>query len=663
MDTNASVAYSPDGKILATTGIGNAIGLWDPHTGEELGALCGHTADVRSIAFSPNGKLIASGSRDKTVRIWDVATRKELHCLNDHEQEVNSVAFSTHGDELASGSTDATIKLWRTATGGLVRTLHGHTGAVNSVVFQRGGKLLASASDDKSIKLWDLATGREQRTITDDTEPVCCVSFSPDGKQLLSASMDKTIKVFRVHDGQEVNAMRVATYVAVFTADGKHIVSAGYNGLIQVWNTATGAEMHPRSSPASQVVSSEVVYHAKKQSGPADLPTFGDRGIWFVYAKCATSLAISPEGSSIAIADRDGSVNIWDTASGRQRCSVAGQPYCKFLVFSPNSKWLVSDSGSSIRLREAATGRQICCWQAIDSGGGVPSIAFSPDGSKIYSIVDLRTPEENSMRHALRVWDFASRTCLQTLELNTKSENQIAVSPDGQTLATGTDADGLALFEAKTLKKLAALHGFTRSAATVAFSPNGQLIAAGIWDSTVRVWNVKSRELVHVFKTNSNTVSIAFSPDGKTLATGADEDGCSPMTAGHHGSTKAPNLNTKNNGDPKSVLVQIWNVADGKLLGSFSRRTQYPTTESIAFSADGKTLACINGPGLVAFWNIETGKILPIGCASDGASRIVFSPNGSMFAVNSPPLIDRWTISPAKRLPTYMESACGKRKH
>jgi WD40 repeat protein len=161
--------------------------------------LTGYTSDVWSVAFSPDGRLLASGSNDKTIKLWEVASGSLVRTLSGHTDWVRSVAFSPDGRLLASGSYDDTIKLWEVASGREVRTLTGHTGWVWSMAFSPDGRLLASGSNDKTIKLWDVASGREVRTLTGHTNWVNSVAFSPDGRLLASGSY-KEIRLWDISD-------------------------------------------------------------------------------------------------------------------------------------------------------------------------------------------------------------------------------------------------------------------------------------------------------------------------------------------------------------------------------------------------------------------------------------------------------------------------------
>jgi WD40 repeat protein len=165
-----SLEVSPDGKRIASGGGGSEgtlekpdwhgeVKVWDVATGECLLTLRGHKQLVTAVAYSPDGKLLASGSQDNMVRVWDAATGRLIHTLRDHTEALASVAFSPDGERLASAGQDRTVRLWDVASGHLTFTLRGHGSAITSVTFSADGKRLATASEDHTARVWDAGSG------------------------------------------------------------------------------------------------------------------------------------------------------------------------------------------------------------------------------------------------------------------------------------------------------------------------------------------------------------------------------------------------------------------------------------------------------------------------------------------------------------------------
>ena len=188
------VAFSPDGRILAVAA-GMTVKLLDAENGREIDTLIGHRiTSVNSVAFSPYGHILASGSQE--IKLWDVSNGSELRTISGHENSIQSLAFSPYGLILASASVDNTVRLWDVASGSQLRVLTGHSSRVDGVSFSPDGRLVASASWDPSVKLWDVANGSDLRTLKGHTLWVTCVAFSPDGSMIASGSDDGTVRIW-----------------------------------------------------------------------------------------------------------------------------------------------------------------------------------------------------------------------------------------------------------------------------------------------------------------------------------------------------------------------------------------------------------------------------------------------------------------------------------
>jgi WD40 repeat protein len=253
-----SVAFSYDGKILATGSADKTIILWDVETGEKLKTLKGHSHYIYAVAFSPDGTILASGGRDRTIIIWNTVTGQEITRLSAHRHTVMSLAFSPDGKILASGSADQQIILWDTSTWEEIRRLRGHRHHVYSVAFSPDSKTLASGSRDKTIILWDIGSGEKINTLKGHRHIVQSVTFSPDGRILASGSRDKTIVLWDVKTGKKLYTLkghRSIIYSVAFTPDGKFLVSGSRDKTIVLWDVKTGKKLYTLKGHKGEVMS------------------------------------------------------------------------------------------------------------------------------------------------------------------------------------------------------------------------------------------------------------------------------------------------------------------------------------------------------------------------------------------------------------------------
>ena len=278
-DAVSGVAWSPDGRFLASASHDKTLQVWEASNGKLWLTYGGHSDAVRSVAWSPDGRFLASASDDKTVQIWEVSNGKRWKTYSGHSCGLWAVAWSPDGRFLASASRNNTVHVQDASYGALLLTYHGHSDYVVDISWSPDGYFLASASDDKTVQIWEASTGNCRLTYGGHLSRVCAVTWSPDRRFLASVGYDGTMQVWSSSDGQcwlIYDSHSRCVRAVAWSPDGHFLASVGEYGITQVWEASTGK-------------------------------------LWLTYSGLydVSSIAWSPDGHFLALASYDTIVEVW----------------------------------------------------------------------------------------------------------------------------------------------------------------------------------------------------------------------------------------------------------------------------------------------------------------------------------------------------------------
>ena len=656
-DRANSVAFSPDGTILASGSIDH-ITLWDVATGKNIATLAEHPYTNRSLAFSPDGTTLASGSGDH-IRLWDVEMRIPITTLRHRQGDVvYSVIFSPDGTTLASGTHDHIVKLWDVATGENIAMLEGHTGTVNSVAFSPNGLILASGSNDTTVKLWDVVTKENIATLAGHTRRTHSVSFSPDGTTLASGSYDGTVKLW---DMSEWLQPRPQTLVKISGDNQQGMINVQLDNPFVV---------EVRDQYGNPLQGAQVAFTVTTGGGRLSGRFTTENAKTDANGRAHSTLTLGPETNTVEASIPGIEVTFNAVGIGTPTTPVAGGDYQKWhlpdgaiarlgkgiigvgdraVAFSSDSQCLAVASGIGVWLYDVATSREL----ALLTGhkGWVSSVSFSPDGKILASGSDDAT---------VKLWDVATGENIAILAGHTRRVNSVSFSSDGTMLASGSDDTTVRLWDIATRTNIATFEGHKNSVRSVSFSFDGATLASGSWDKTVRLWDVATQTHITTLEDTRAVQSVAFSPDKTTLAVGAGNE------------IKLWDVETRTNTAilrHRSVVFSVAFSPDGTTLISTSfgevklwdvaTKINIATLAhthwvySVAFSPNGATLAAGAGDGKINLWDVETQNYATLR-HTRGIESVAFSPDGTTLAVG----VNLWDVSTGRTV-TPLERPVG----
>jgi WD40 repeat protein/serine/threonine protein kinase len=575
------VAYSPDGKVLATCGEDRTALLWDVASGRVLHTLVGHLHDVNCVLFTRDGQLLVTASEDGSIRTWDVATGKQrsilawLPQLNPHWLmpfphhfvplpvfvDTAHIALSPDERTLAAAYWDGTVRLYDFPAGTQRRVLHAHPPKAEAVAFTPDGKTLVTGGRDGTAKVWDLDIGR--------------LRFAFEGI------------------GEVVKSVAVAHHLPL-------VATARYDGSVSVWNlNSTKEELFRFSHDSMQRVAfspDDKLLAACDFSGRTwllEVPT-GKFLNWFNAVKRAWCVAFSPDGNTLATAFHDGTVQLLDVTSrqGWKRClSPAGN-----VAFAPDGKTLLVLQSDCIRF-----------WDTRSPGEAKPFLPLPPDQHGRAMSADGKTLLTRHRDGTLRIWDLALKKERLTIRhKGNANDDEVHLSADGRTLCTTSYVErDVRLWDTRTGEQLRYLAEPDLVGGYAWLSPDGRLLATRHGLSLhvrERAWG---RVLVELSVPPPGLYCAAFCWQGKTCAIAC-----------------------------RDYSIVIANLDSGQATVRMHGHRQ--AIYSLDFSPDGKTLASASWDGTVKLWHVATGReLLTLDGHHGRVDFVAFSPDGSMLVSRS----------------------------
>ncbi|WP_166830583.1 WD40 repeat domain-containing serine/threonine protein kinase [Thalassoroseus pseudoceratinae] len=565
------VAFSPDGKLLASAGEDRKILIWDVGDWKLLRTLEGHSSHVTGIDFSPDGQHLVSAGYDKNIILWDAQTGKKLQTLRGnrlkpkatvraHTEGLMGVTFSPNGKQIATWSRDKSVCLWEVESGELLVNLSDHESVPTDVAFSPDSQHVAVASNPSRI--WDIASGTVTTRLAVRSSTV---DYSPNGQWLLTAAGSKWA-AWNPATGEQLWTATIGPYVRdlVFSPNGERIATVGsHDGSVQIWDAESreqlAAYVGHREIAATVGFSSDGKLIA---SGSQD----GTVQIWDATPQTtvplqipvsALDIAFSPKGRLLAYA-QSREIGLWNLDATMPATKFEGS---QRVAFRPNAAELAFANGGKVRIRGLATGQ---IEQEFDLLGDTHAIAFSHDGQKLAA--------GSWKTNKVQIWDADTAEELWTIDSEISQIYAIAFSPDSRRLAVaGYRPNVVNVWDFEERQKVFTLSGHFDRLYDVEFSADGQRLASIDGDGVLKLWNAASGQEIRTMR-NQSGYALAFSPDGRRLVIGG-----------------------------ASKTLRIFDGTTGDELFSLDNAPSNPTT--IVFSADGGVIAAAGQGKMIHLWN------------------------------------------------------------
>jgi WD40 repeat protein len=473
-----SVAFSPDGSLLATSGFDNRLKLWLTVSGKQILDIPVESGPAGKVIFSPSGSHVATVVGNRTVVLYKTRSGRRAVKFDAQLPGVLDLALSPDGTRLATAGGDRSLRLWEASTGKELLVMTGHLNRVTSVDFDPSGARILSGSADGTARVWDLASGRMLYKFAGHRNTVTGVAFSPDNSRVATASIDGTARIWEAPPAHRDHVMVVS-----ISPDTGLLASGSWDGTAKVWNVIADRGMFRLKEIQTLAVS-----------------TAGVAGVSFTG------------GNRVAANGFDNSVVVWDLKSGRKLLHLQEpQHHLVDSVMSADGRLLAAtDSDGQITLWDLNLGVE----RRLPASVRGHRLAIRHDGVVLAGI---------GGDSLIRLWDTGSAKLLRTLTVNSDNPAwSLAFSADGKRLAAGHFGGSITIWDVASGNVVMTLAGHGREIVQVTFSADGKRLASAAWDTSAKVWDLSTGNSLATYHHDRAVLGVAFSRDGTFLATPGD---------------------------------------------------------------------------------------------------------------------------------------------